>query len=138
MGRQALVNLALTLTASGAVSKFRAVGFDGAQASTAGQKVLGVALYDAIDGTDFPIGVDDTVLVEAGAAINVGDALTVDAQGRAVPASQLEVAAGGTAVTSTAANGAILQGSVPPEYIFADALEAASGAGDIIEVITRR
>ena len=138
MARQSLVNLALTLKASGAITQYRAVGFDGAQATVAGQKVLGVAAYDAADGDEFPVNVDDTVLVEAGAAMAVGDALTVDAQGRAVPASQLDVAAGGTAVTSTAANGGILTGSILPEYIFADALEAASGAGDIIEVITRR
>jgi len=138
MGRQALVNLALTLTASGAVAKYRAVGFDGAQATTAGQKVLGVAMYDAVAGDEFPVAVDDTVLVEAGAAIAVGDALTVDAQGRAVPASDLAVAAGATSVTSTAANGSIFTGSIPPEYIFADALEAAAATGDVIEVITRR
>jgi len=138
MGRQSLVTLALTKKASGAVTQYRAVGFDGAQATVQGQKVLGVAAYDAVDGQEFPVNVDDTVLVEAGAAINVGDALIVDAQGRAIPASQLGVAAGATQVTSTAANGNILSGSIPPEYIFADALEAAAAAGDIIEVITRR
>lgn len=138
MGRQAIVNLALTRTASGAVTKYRAVGFDGAQATVQGQKVLGSALYDAVDGEEFPVAVDDTVLVEAGAAIAAGDSLIVDAQGRVIPASPLEVAAGATQVTSTAANGAILTGSEPPNYIWADALEAASAAGQIIEVLPRR
>ncbi|OBS10792.1 DUF2190 family protein [Acidihalobacter prosperus] len=139
MGRQSLVNLSLTLKATTAITQHRGVGFDGAQASAQGQKVLGVAHFDAVIGDEVTVDVDDTVLVEAGAAIAIGDALIMDAQGRAIPSTgEIGVAAGATAVTSSAANGAILTGGIMPEYVFADALEAATAAGQIIEVITRR
>lgn len=128
-----------TLLAAGAVSEFRAVGFDGAQASVQGQKVAGVATTDAALGDALAVDMLGTTVIETGAAIAVGEALIVDAQGRAIPSSgELNIPAGATSVTSTAANGAILAGGELPEYVFADALEAAAGAGEIIEVALRR
>lgn len=139
MGRQSSVNFSLTVKATTAITEFRGVGFDGAQASVQGQKILGTAHFSGVVGDEITVDIDDTVLVEAGAAIAVGDALIMDAQGRAIPSTgEIGVAAGGVAVASTGANGAILTGGIMPEYVFADALEAATAAGQIIEVITRR
>lgn len=137
-----------TLIAAGAVTAYRAVGFGGAQATAAGQKVLGVAATDAADGDTFLAHTIGSAPVTSGAAIAVGDSLIVDTQGRAIPAAALAVAnptvdAGAVAMTSSAANGAVLtQGAITgadlPTYVFADALQAATGAGEVIEVLLRR
>lgn len=147
MSRQAHGILTLTVLAAGAITAHRAVGYDGAQATVAGQKVLGIAETDVVDATHGAVTTMGTAVVESGAAIAAGDPLVVDAQGRAVAASALAVAnptvdAGATAVTSTAANGAIvtqgaITGGVLPQYVFADALQAASAAGEFIEVRLR-
>lgn len=138
MSKQSITTLALAVVASGAVTAYRAVGFDGAQATTQGQKIMGIAHTDAAAGDPLTVNTDGTVVVESGAAIAVGDSLIVDAQGRAIPTTgNLGVAAGATQVTSTAANGEILEGGDLPEYVFADALEAASAAGEFIEVLMR-
>ena len=138
MPNSSITTLSLTTRAAGAVTARRAVGFDGAQATVQGQKILGIAHTDAADGDSLALDVRGTAVVEAGAAINVGDSLIVDAQGRAIPTTgNLAVAAGATAVTSTAANGEILTGGDLPEFIFADALESAAAAGEFIEVLLR-
>ena len=132
--------LELSLSASGAVANARCVGFSGAQATAQGQKVAGVARYDAASGEMFPATVSGTAIVEAGAAVTVGQSLICDNQGRAIPATgSLAVKTGAVAVTNSAANGStILSGADLPEYVFGDALEAASAAGDKIEVLLRR
>lgn len=159
MSRQFVPLLALTLVASGAVTAHRAVGHDGAQATVANQKVIGIADTDAADTKQFAVTVKGTAIVETGAAIVKGVALAVDASGRVVTAAALAVAdpamtadgvidAGATPVTSSAANGDVLtltvtaaQGAITggylPQYILGDALEAASGAGEFIEVLLR-
>lgn len=147
MSRQAHPLLVLTVLAAGAITAGRAVGYDGAQATVAGQKVLGVAETDVADGKHGAVATAGTTIVESGGAIAKGDALRVDANGRAVPAAALAVAdptvdAGAVAVTSSAANGDILTqgaitGGILPQYVFADALEAATGAGEFIEVRLR-
>lgn len=125
----------LPVKASGAVTANRLVGYNGAQATVAGQKVLGVAATKAANGETFTAHVGHTAMVEAGAEITVGASLTTDNQGRAVPATALAIAAGATQVTSAAANGATaLTGGDPPVFVFADALEAASAAGKLIAV----
>ena len=138
MAQQSASVLGLTFRASGAVAARRCVTFAGAQATVAGSKIAGVARTLAADGEAFAVAVVGTVVVETGAEVAVGDGLVTDSQGRAVPASPLTVAAGGTAVTSSAANGAILAGGDPPQFVFADAIEAASGPGKMIEVLLRR
>lgn len=137
---QSITTLTLSLKASGAVAKRRAVGFNGAQATVQGQKVVGVSHEAAVADEYFPTDTSGTTIIEAGAAVAVGQSLIVDAQGRAIPATgALAIKAGATAMTSTAANGAgVLQGGDLPEYVFADALEAAAGAGAFIEVLLRR
>ncbi len=130
--------LSLTLKASGAVAEGRCITLAGVQATVAGAKVRGVTQYAANDGQGFAATVAGTALVEAGAAIAVGDSLICDAQGRAIPASgALVLSAGAVAVTSSAANGAVLEGAELPEFVFADALEAATAAGKFIEVLLR-
>ncbi|WP_274571266.1 DUF2190 domain-containing protein [Neisseria leonii] len=86
----------------GPVVANRLVSYTGKQAS-AGENVLGAALYDAAD-------VLDIVLVEAGGAVAVGDAVGADAQGCAVSGA-------GTAV------------------VFA--LSDAATAGDVIRILLR-
>ena len=130
----------------------------GQQATVAGQKIAGIARRDAASGAFTDITCIGTAVCEAGAAISVGSRVQCDAVGRVITATgvssaqgaigigTLAVAAGATAVTSTAANGAILTG-VPtvgsptisggdlPIFVFGMALQAASAAGDFIEVL---
>lgn len=113
MSRQAISLLDLTARASGAVTIHRCVGYDGAQATVQGQKALGVARYAAPDGGDVAVTTHGTAIVETGAAVAVGDDLTPDAQGRAIPATG------------------------PADAVFADALQAAGAAGRFIEVKLR-
>jgi hypothetical protein len=136
---QKIAILTLTFKASGAVEAFRAVGFDGAQASVRGQKVLGVSGRDVLAGSYSDAAAAGTTIVRCGGAFSKGDSLIVDAQGRAVKASGLiALKAGSTTVTSVNANGAaILEGADLPEYVFADALE--DGQLDrVSEVLLRR
>lgn len=140
MSQQALSLMALSMTAvASAVTEYRAVDYAGVQATVQGQKILGVAKRGAVIGDGFDVAVIGTAVVEAGAAFAAGASLIIDAQGRAIASTgKLGVAAGGVAVTSTGANGQILTGGDGPEYVFADALQAASGAGDKVEVLLRR
>jgi hypothetical protein len=131
--------LVLTKRAIGAVTMYRCVTFSGAQVGTQGAKALGVAQINAIDGEDFSVAVDGTVIVEIGAAVAIGDALICDAQGRVIPSTgPLVLKAGAIAVTSVAASGAVLQGGDPPEFVLGDALEASIIVGAKIEMLLRR
>lgn len=140
MSRQALSLMSLSIAAAlSAVTEYRAVDLVGVQATVQGQKVRGVANRSAAIGDGFDFTVIGTAVVETGGVIVAGASLIVDAQGRVITSTgKLGIAAGGVAVTSTAANGtAILTGGDGPEYVFADALQAASGAGQFIEVLLR-
>lgn len=140
MSSQSIPVLSLSFRASGAVSARRAVGFNGAQASVVGQKVMGVSPRALIAGETGDANVCGTAVVEAGGAFSIGASLIVDAQGRAIASSgALKITAGATAVQSVAANGSTLLGGADmPEFVFADALEASSGAGEPVEVLLRR
>lgn len=138
MPKQSIPLLSLMLMASGAVAQFRGVGFSGAQATVQGQKIQGIARTAAADTEKFTADVSGTVIVESGGAFSIGDSLMMDSAGRAIAASALAVASGATPVTSSAANGAILVGGDAPQFVFADALEAATGAGQFVEVLMRR
>ncbi|SIR23017.1 hypothetical protein SAMN05880590_11489 [Rhizobium sp. RU35A] len=136
---QKIAILTLTFKASGAVGAYRAVGFDGAQASVKGQKVLGVSGRDVQSGSYSDADALGTTIVRCGGSFHRGDSLIVDAQGRAVKASgQMALKAGNTPVTSVNANGTtIFEGADLPEYVFADALE--DGEFDrLSEVLLRR
>lgn len=136
---QQIGTLRLTVHATGAIAKRRFVNFDGEQADTAGERVLGVAYSDIAQDTDGTVTVAGTAMVEAGAALEPGDPVTTDAQGRAVPADPVEVAAGGTAVESTAADGEILTGGVLPQHVAGTVLpgESAGEAGQFVEILLR-
>lgn len=150
MTQQAISVLDLPIQATTAITEYRAVGFNGAQASAAGQKIFGIARRGAAVGQWTDATVLGTAVAEAGAAITVGQALVTDASGRVIPAtalsaagSSLSVAAGATAVTLTAANGAIISGTATiagsdlPQHIIGFALQAAAGAGEFIEILVR-
>lgn len=147
MSKQGISLLTLTLVATGVIRAARGVGHDGAEATVAGQKIAGVARNAAAVADPLPVDAKGTTFIESGGVIVVGDALTVDNQGRAVAAAALAVAdptinAGATPVTSTAANGDVttqgaITGGILPQYVFADALQAAGGAGEFIEVLLR-
>ncbi|MBF0370980.1 MAG: DUF2190 family protein [Magnetococcales bacterium] len=138
MSQQNISVLTLTVTASGTVTTARGVGYDGAQATTAGQKVMGIAMTGAAAGESLAVVTKGTAIVESGAAIAIGDSLMVDTQGRVTPVTgNLSIGSGATPVTSTAANGEILTGADLPEYLVGDALQAASAAGKFIEILLR-
>ena len=148
MSQQARDLLCLPFIATAAVSAYRCVDFSGVQITAAGAKIAGISKRPAAIGDPFEAAAIGTAVAEAGAAISVGQSLVTDTSGRLVPASNmaiaigtLQVAAGATAVTSTAANGAILTGTPtlsggePPQIIVARALQSASAAGQFIEVL---
>ncbi len=128
--------LSLTTVAGGAIAANRLVGFDDNQASVQGQKVKGVAEYAAAAaGNIIAVTARGTAVVEAGAAFNVGDGIISDSVGRGIAGTSLAIAAGATAVTSTAANGAILTGSGSPDFLVGHALQAATAAGQFVEIL---
>lgn len=140
MSQQALSLMTLAISvAPSLVTEYRAVDYAGVQATVQGQKVMGVAKRGALAGDGYDVAVIGSAVVEAGAAFAVGASLIVDSQGRAIASTgKLGIATGATAVTSTAANGLILTGGDTSEWVFADALQAAAGAGDKVEVLLRR
>jgi hypothetical protein len=128
----------VTGIAPGAVVANRAVGFNYAQAATQGQNVLGVSGHGAATGEAYPIDVLGPSEIESGGEFAAGAMLITDNQGRAIAAPALAIAAGGTAVTSTAANGsAIFTGGSLPVHVFAQAMQASTGAGQLIEIIIK-
>ncbi|GAB0057422.1 hypothetical protein SIID45300_01750 [Candidatus Magnetaquicoccaceae bacterium FCR-1] len=139
MSQQHIALLTLTAVAAGNIAAARAVGFDSQQIATQGAKPLGIAQTASSIGQAFPVITHGTAIAETGAAINAGAALIADSQGRVIPSTgNLAVAAGATAVTSSAANGAILTGGDSPEFVIGDALASATGAGQFIEILLRR
>ena len=110
MSKQSISLLALTVTAAGAIAADRFVTPAGAQAG-ADVNTLGVArTAAAAAGDKIPVDVLGTTIVEAGAPIAAGATLKSDADGKAI---------------TWAAAGAKV----------AIALEAATGAGQFIEVL---
>lgn len=148
MTQQCRPLLTLPLVAASAITQYRGVGFNGAQATVAGQKICGFARRGAAIGGEFEAVAKGTAVAEAGAPIALGVALIVDASGRVVPASALAVssasmtvAAGATPVTSTLANGAILSGNGTvsggdiPQFVVGISMQAAAAAGEPIEIL---
>jgi hypothetical protein len=144
--------LVLPIVANGTIGRYRGVGFDQAQATVAGQKILGFSRRAAVNGNELDITSLGTACVETGGAFAAGVALAVDSSGRVVQASSLAVAvgtlavsAGGTAMTSTSANGAVingvpaLSGGDPPQFIVGYSLpgQASSAAGQFMEILVR-
>lgn len=101
-----------TVTASGDVSTHRFVGFDGAQVAAIGGKVLGASTFAATNGQDLAVDVIGTTVVETAGAIDAGDDVVSDADGKA-----------------------IVNPEVGGEIVVAVALDDAAGAGEFIEVL---
>lgn len=140
MTKQNISILELSLIAAGVITQYRGVGFDGNQATVQGQKIMGIAKFAVpAAGDDATLWCKGTAVCEAGAAINVGDSLIMDAEGRVIPStSKLKIAAGAVAVTSVAANGLTdIVGGDSPEQVIGDAMQAAAAAGAFIEVLLR-
>jgi len=138
MSQQNISVLALSIVAAGTLASRRLVGYDGLQASVQGQKIMGVARTDAVSGDAVPIDVVGTAVIEAGGVVAVGDAVISDNVGRAIAgAGEIAIGAGAVAMTSSAANGAILTGGELPEMVVGHALQAAAAAGDFIEVLLK-
>ena len=101
--------LTKTLLATGAVGRGRFVGLSGAQIASAGVEAFGLALHDMDEGEAAPVVVQGSALAEAGAAISAGSKVQSDDSGRAIA----------------------YQGG----GVLGIALEAASDAGEFIEVL---
>ena len=108
MSAQNLALLSLTLALTGTVTTNRFVTAAGAQAG-ADANAFGVARQSGVSGDKITVDVIGTAQVESGAAISAGATVKVDSSGRAI-----------TWATSGAKVGI--------------ALEAATGAGQVIEV----
>lgn len=145
MTQQARSILDISVLASGAIAQYRAVALvaptsptalSGSQATVAGQKIFGIARRPAASGEMTEVTVLGTAVCEAGAAIAINARVQVDANGRVITATALTIAAGATAVTSAAANGAgTMAGGDPPLFVFGTAMQAAGAAGEFIEVL---
>lgn len=131
-----------SITAAANLTAGYFIGFDGA-ACGANAKALGVCEADTDSGRQAPVITDGIAVVICGGTISVGDPIASDASGKAVAASalavddtKLTIDSGATAVTSSAANGAIisaaagfLAGSTPPVALNGWALDAGASGG---------
>jgi hypothetical protein len=126
-----------SVVSNGAIADFAAVDFAGNQAATQGMAIAGVAQYaTTAAGQYVRVVIAGTTVMLTGGIFNRGDRIIVDNQGRAIKANALAIAAGATAVTSAAANGATdITGSDPPEHKIGIALSASAGAGNFAEIL---
>lgn len=76
--------LALTMTASGAVTAERFVTSAGAQVGTAGVAAIGVSRTTVVSGALVVVDTIGTAIIEAGGAITAGAAVKAGADGRAL------------------------------------------------------
>ena len=107
MSAQSIALLTLTIAATGTIAANRFVTPAGAHADA---NAIGATRVAAVSGDKIPVDALGTTVVEAGAAVAAGATIKSDASGRGI-----------TWVTSGARLGI--------------ALEAASGAGALIEVM---
>jgi hypothetical protein len=134
----------MPIVASGAVTQYRGVGFNQAQATVAGQKIMGIARRSGASGAELEVVSIGTAACEAGAAVAVGAALAMDSSGRVVTATTLTAALGtlvtvaGAGTVTVGAGGVAgaptLSGGDLPQFIVGYAMNAATAAGDVIEV----
>lgn len=132
------------LTAGGAISAGDALYLDSTgkvQRLTSAQdaSVIGVADNAGVSGDTVRVQFCGKAEVTADAAITIGDkvggtSLATAGRVRTV-ANTLAVASGGTTVTSTAANGAIVTGDPVASRVLGRALESAAAAGDKIDIL---
>ena len=128
-GATVAANDALYLDSNGKVQKLTS-------AQTANR--IGVAQNAAASGETVRVQIAGKCTAIADAAISVGarvGAPTTTAGRVAAASNTLAVASGGTSVTSTAANGAIVSGDPVLSRVLGIALTAAASAGDAITVL---
>lgn len=106
MSEQRACVLATTVTATDSIQAGRAVAPGGGLAA-AGGPALGLAYFDADAGQDLTVEMLGLLPATAGAAISVGQALEVGANGKLVPQSSGEKVA--RALTSAAGDGRTVQ-----------------------------
>lgn len=114
MSRTSLSLISQTVVAATAISANRLITATGEQANTQGEPVLGVAHYGGAIGEAVAVTAIGIHAVESGAAIAVGDEISCDAQGRAIPKP----------------------GTGSP-YVIGIALQAAGAAGAFVEVLIK-
>lgn len=150
MSQQAKSLLSLSVVSTTLIAQYRGVTYTGGQVAVANAKCIGIAERPVtVIGEVALVTTKGTAVAEAGAAIAIGAALAFDATGRVITASAFAIAvgtlalsAGAVAVTSSAVNGVGTIAGVPtatggdlPQYIVGYALQAASAAGDFIEIL---
>jgi len=122
-----------SIRAAADLPKARFVGFDG-NLCAANAKALGVTQYDFAAGEMAGVIVSGIALVEAGGAISAGQAVTSDAEGKAVAASAATVTVpSGTA--NAVAGTYNVDGGVLPQAVNGYALDDAFAAGQVIRVL---
>lgn len=104
--------LTLTARSTATVTAGRMVGYNGAQATVAGQACMGLANATVAANVDYPVIAIGTGLAVAGAAFAQGDDLSTDAQGRLIT-------------------------TVSPAKVVAYALTAATAANQMLEVLIK-
>ena len=135
--------LLVELTAGAAVAANDALYLDSngkAQKLTSAQAAnrIGVAQNAAASGETVRVQIAGKCTVVADAAISIGarvGAPTTTAGRVATVSNTLAIASGGTTVTSTAANGAIVTGDPVVSRVLGIALSAAAAAGDSVTVL---
>ncbi len=115
-------------------ARFRFVKADGSGYAGPSDSTAGVSEFTGASGDTLDTAIEGIAIVEAGGIVAAGDDVISDSNGKAVAASPLEVKTGATAVTSSGANGTILQGTSLPTFKRGRALTAGS-SGDFIRVL---
>ena len=123
-----------------AITKNLFINFNGSLCANSA-KALGVSNADADLGEELPVMIAGIALVYSGAAITLNangyKEVISDNNGKAREANSLSISvpAGATAVTSTSAQPNLTEaGSIPPESINGYAMDAATGADQLIRV----
>ena len=130
-------SIVTSIKASTDLSKNLFVGFNG-NLPAANSKPLGVVNTDTSADNMCPVTVSGIALVKSGSAIPRGSAITTNALGKAVPASNLSasVPQGTINVLSTSSFPYMqLTGGVLPQAVAGYALDSASGADQLIRVL---
>jgi hypothetical protein len=125
-----------SIVAATAITEFRAVDYAGNQAAAQGIAVRGISKFAQTVGNYVTIVEKGSAIMETGGAFNAGDPIICDNQGRAIKANPLAIAAGATAVTSAAANGANdITGSDTTELKIGRAITPSTAAGQFAEIL---
>ena len=112
-----------SVKATADLSKQIFVGLDGGVCG-AGEKAYGVCDVETDSGQLAPVGVLGILLVTAGGAIDIGDAVTSDASGKAVVATAASITTENSTTTLSAG-----------DEINGYALDAATESGEVIRIV---